>query len=252
MPRVEPLETGVYLITNTATGKVYVGSAAVSLEGRMAGHRRALAKGEHDNKYLQRSYDKHGPAAFRYDVLERCPPAQCVGREQHWLDRYDAANRSKGYNIAPTAGSMRGYRHTIGTKAKISSIVTGAMARPEVRQRLQDGQARRVANPALGPKIAAATKAAMARPDVRKRFLAGMVRRPRAKPKPPPKFKMPSRVSPEVVAEIRRLYRWRSSEYGTYGLARRFKLSQFAVMGIVSGRTYRSVPGDKLVQGELF
>ena len=50
-----------------------------------------------------------------------------------------------------------------------------------------------------------------------------------------------SKLSTEQVREIRRLYRFGSREFGTYALARRFKVSKRTVWLIVNRETYRAV-----------
>lgn len=113
-------QSGVYSITNTANGKVYIGSA-VSIRGRLLYHRSYLRRGKHDNKHLQRSWDRHGEASFRFDVLETCDAGSVIEREQYWIDALGVTDRSKGYNICPAAGSaMRGRTHSEETRAKMS------------------------------------------------------------------------------------------------------------------------------------
>lgn len=115
------IRTGVYCIRNKANGKVYVGSAALSLKMRLYEHRRCLVAGKSHNKYLQKSWDKYGADAFEFLILERCPVSECVGREQYWMDQYRATERDFGYNLSPVAGSQLGFRHTEETKAKVSA-----------------------------------------------------------------------------------------------------------------------------------
>ena len=164
MPPLNGWTTGVYQIKNRLTGQVYVGSASTSLAGRISNHRWCLEHGVHDNSYLQRAYNKYGRAAFVFSVLEKCSPALCVKREQYWMDRLGAADRSRGYNLAPTAGSMFGYRHTEADKRRIAEITKERMARPEVRANVKAGQARRVANPLLAVKVSAGLKKHYAQP----------------------------------------------------------------------------------------
>jgi GIY-YIG catalytic domain len=58
---------GIYLITNTATGSVYVGqSRHIGL--RWGHHRHCLAHGTHNNTHLQRAWDKYGSAAFVFSI----------------------------------------------------------------------------------------------------------------------------------------------------------------------------------------
>lgn len=105
------MNSGVYLIRNKSNGKVYVGSAAISLSFRIGQHRKALRLGKHNNKHLQSSWDLYGEGAFEFVVVCKCLPANCTKHEQKWIDRYKSYDKRFGYNKSPTAGSPLGVRH---------------------------------------------------------------------------------------------------------------------------------------------
>lgn len=130
------MATGVYAIRCLANGKVYVGSAAVSTRKRWENHRRKLRGNRHENKYLQAAWDKHGEDAFEFVVIEECAPADCIAREQHWIDSTRATDRAFGFNLAPTAGSSLGYRHTEAAKAKVSAFFRGRKLSVETRAKM--------------------------------------------------------------------------------------------------------------------
>lgn len=110
---------GVYTITNTITGKVYVGSASkTTFKRRWAKHRQDLQSGNHHSRYLQRAWEKAGPDAFMFEVLEECDPQECLGREQYWMNMLQSYNPLHGYNMASSARNCIGVRHTEATKAK--------------------------------------------------------------------------------------------------------------------------------------
>ena len=58
---------GVYTITNSVTGSVYVGQS-VNIRKRWEVHRSTLAAGKHRNCYLQRAWAKYGAGAFVFAV----------------------------------------------------------------------------------------------------------------------------------------------------------------------------------------
>lgn len=102
---------GIYKITNIVNSRVYVGQSC-SIENRVAAHKRYLVRGVHENQKLQRAWDKYGPGAFQFEVLEPVNDNQMLtDREQHWIDLLDAAGPN-GYNMCPAAGSCKGYKHT--------------------------------------------------------------------------------------------------------------------------------------------
>lgn len=93
------MESGIYKIVNTATGKCYVGSAK-NFTKRWARHFKDLRNGAHSSIKLQRSYDKHGETVFIPQIIEELEYSkdQIIEREDYWMARLDS--KSNGYNIA--------------------------------------------------------------------------------------------------------------------------------------------------------
>jgi group I intron endonuclease len=86
--------------------KCYIGSTStIGFLKRWYKHVQDLNNKNHHSIYLQRSWNKYGQQNFKFDIVERCLPRNCVKREQHYLD-----NLKPEYNMSPTAGS------TLGTK----------------------------------------------------------------------------------------------------------------------------------------
>ena len=63
-------QRGIYTITNTITGRVYVGKTSASFERRWYAHRILLDKGRHHNKRLQADWQAHGADAFQFAIAE--------------------------------------------------------------------------------------------------------------------------------------------------------------------------------------
>jgi hypothetical protein len=78
---------GVYSITCTATGEVYVGSTVRGFVGRFSHHRSALACGKHRNKRLQALHDTHGAESLVYQKLAVLEPEMCARTEQALIER---------------------------------------------------------------------------------------------------------------------------------------------------------------------
>ena len=121
---------GVYQILNTVNGKQYIGSTSEkSFTRRWNVHFYQLRHGTHDNHHLQYAWNKYGEDVFKFSVLEIVDnPEEVLSREQHYLDNY--IRWGIDYNISPTAGSPRGYRHSKEAKAKISAANKGK-SKPE-------------------------------------------------------------------------------------------------------------------------
>ena len=137
------MKSGIYRITNTINGKVYIGSAS-DLAKRWSRHRTELNRGEHPNKHLQSSWNKYGEASFVHEVIERVEPGKLIEREQFYIDQL--LNTGSLYNLAPVAGSNLGLRHTAETRAKVSAATKKAMT-AEVRAKIRERMTGRILNP---------------------------------------------------------------------------------------------------------
>jgi group I intron endonuclease len=103
--------TCIYKICNIISGRIYIGSA-VDVKRRWHHHRGHLFKGTHHSRTMQRSWEKHGPDAFAFGIVELITDkANLIKREQYWIDFYDSSNPKTGFNIAPKAGSSLGRKH---------------------------------------------------------------------------------------------------------------------------------------------
>lgn len=116
-------ESGIYEIVNLVNGKRYVGSAADSSK-RFREHRRFLKLGEHPNIHLQRAWTKHGSERFEFRLIEKCPVAMLIKREQAHIDE------GADYNICPTAGSTLGRATSAETRRKIGARNRGSKKPP--------------------------------------------------------------------------------------------------------------------------
>lgn len=128
--------SGVYLIRNTVTGKVYVGSS-VNIKERWYRHRLYLGKGEHHCPHLQMAWKAYGESAFTFEVLELIGGvAAMLVREQALIDEYRAADRAFGYNVCVVVGSRAGVPLPSETRAKISRSNMGRVMPEEVRRKI--------------------------------------------------------------------------------------------------------------------
>ncbi len=148
--------TGVYCWRNLVNGKVYIGGAYKSFEGRFAEYRKRLPKGRCHNIHFQRAYDKYGKHSFKLTIIERCHPADVADRETWWIAHYDATSQDKGYNVCPTGGSRLGARHTEETRAKMSADRKGRKPTDEARARMSASGRGKVHSAEHNAKVSAA------------------------------------------------------------------------------------------------
>jgi group I intron endonuclease len=114
--------SGIYLITRSLTGQVYVGSA-VCIRSRWHRHRFDLRHGRHHSTKLQRAWNKDGGSGFVFSVLLVCAPSDLLFYEQRALDRLDGVGR--GFNMSPTAGNSLGTKHSDEARRKMSQASAG-------------------------------------------------------------------------------------------------------------------------------
>lgn len=127
--------SGIYAIINRINGKYYIGSA-VNLHHRWIQHKSALNKGYHDNKYLQKSWDKYGEDNFKFVILEEINKDKLIKHEQFWIEISNCCDDCKGYNLRPTANNQLNYKHSEETKLKIANTKRGKKWSVESRIKL--------------------------------------------------------------------------------------------------------------------
>jgi hypothetical protein len=137
--------SGIYKITNTVNGKIYIGSA-VNIPIRRNKHFSLLSRNIHPNQFLQNSYNKNGKDCFCFETIELVENKCCLlEREQYFIDLHRSNNRDIGYNIAKIAGStmgipspMKGIPRPESVKEKLRIANTGKkQPRAQVEKRLK-------------------------------------------------------------------------------------------------------------------
>ena len=125
------MPSGIYSIEHVASGRLYIGSA-VDLHSRWAQHTRELEGGWHGNQKLQNAWVKYGEYAFRFAVIEICPAARLIEREQHYIDTLDPH-----YNIAKIAGNHLGVKRSAETRKRLSESAKGRKFSLETRAKMR-------------------------------------------------------------------------------------------------------------------
>jgi group I intron endonuclease len=113
------MASGIYAITNKINGNQYIGSA-MDFRKRWKLHVYQLRHKKHHCAYLQHAWDKNGPDAFEFSIIETCDVDSMIKREQFYIDTLQPV-----YNIFRTAGSPSGYKLSLETRKKISASLLG-------------------------------------------------------------------------------------------------------------------------------
>lgn len=168
----KPSDTpGVYGILNIVTGAIYVGSS-VQMRKRWQVHRRQLARGEHDNTPMQRSWVKHGEENFVFYVVARGIPEEIL-----WDLETDfiPACPEERYNLMLTATAGRGPRLSSETRAKISASNRGRKLVPlsaEHRAKISAANRGKLRSPEQRARISAARRGKPLSPQTRAKISA--------------------------------------------------------------------------------
>jgi group I intron endonuclease len=126
----------VYLITNTVTGKRYVGKTERTVEWRWTCHVRAINRSH--RPLISSAIAKYGAENFKIETLSACTnPRTLCDVERFWI-RHLSTKVPNGYNLTDGGDGAGGYarRHSLETREKIRKSLTGRKLPLEVRLKI--------------------------------------------------------------------------------------------------------------------
>lgn len=90
----------IYVLTNTANGKVYVGQTIQPLNRRWNSH--VWASRHRPTMAVSAAIRKYGPEAFTVTLVEECQSRETLDEaERRWIDHLNSLDPAKGYNKKP-------------------------------------------------------------------------------------------------------------------------------------------------------
>ena len=114
---------GIYMLTCTPTGQMYIGSS-VDVGERFYAHRGELRRGRHKNRLLQAAWNEHGEDALDFRIVEVVDHlARLRARENAWLRDVQPFD-PVGFNNHRNARG-RGFRFTPEQCANVSAALKG-------------------------------------------------------------------------------------------------------------------------------
>lgn len=222
------LKPGIYKITNTHTGRIYIGQAK-EFKSRWKGHSSSLRSGKHQNKFLQNDFNKCKEELGHDDflvfeiieVMEGSTKKERSDREEIEIAKY-FDNCKVCYNIKEKAGDTERSCYSLTpeeTKKKQSESMKKRWENPEyaasIRAILEDN----LSNPEVKQKLSEARREAWNDPTYRASMSEKIaaVKRTEENRKAVSEFMKEYKSLPEVKEKISEASKkmWKSEEYRT-------------------------------------
>lgn len=160
---------GIYKITSP-TGRIYIGQS-IDIDFRFSTYKNLKCK---QQMRLYSSFVKHGVNNHLFEVVEECCVDMLNERERHWQDLYDVIGKG-GLNcelvstnrlpkvVSETtrlkiSNSLKGFRHTEESKAKITKALIGRTVSDETKLKISNSNKGKHRSPETAVKISNALK----------------------------------------------------------------------------------------------
>lgn len=95
---------GIYKITNSVDGKIYVGQSK-NIYRRWKEHKTELNNKRKNNRHLQYAWNKYKEENFIFCIIEQCTMDELDSKEDYWINHYNSTNENCGYNVV-TGGNL--------------------------------------------------------------------------------------------------------------------------------------------------
>jgi len=105
------MKSGIYKIEHLKSFKVYIGSS-YNINKRIINHISCLRRNIHENRYLQKAFNKYGEKSFKFNKIETVPINKLLEKELFWINYYSSSNRKYGYNLLPIPGRTSGVKRS--------------------------------------------------------------------------------------------------------------------------------------------
>ena len=111
----------IYLLRNTANGKVYIGKTEKLACERLAEHIKESSRGS--DRRLCQAIRKHGSDKFLLEIIEHISEEQSSERERFWIAHFKSKDYKFGYNMTDGGEGAPGRKSREDTCRKISEAM---------------------------------------------------------------------------------------------------------------------------------
>lgn len=131
--------SGIYVLKNKITGKVYVGQTE-DFSKRQKQHRNRLQQeGYRSYCKLYPAVKKYGLSNFEFVLIEQCEKSRLNDRERYWISQFDSFRN--GYNATEGGNASISYwtgkKRAAETNEKIRSALTGRKTPKHIREKMR-------------------------------------------------------------------------------------------------------------------
>lgn len=126
--------SGIYKITCLGNNKCYIGSS-LDVKTRISIHKYSLRYNRHQNKYLQRAWNKYGEDNFTFEIIEYLD----IGlqeREKELILQYNSLSTADGFNMKLPGYTGIGASNEV--KSKLSLIRKGKKLTDQTKKRISE------------------------------------------------------------------------------------------------------------------
>ena len=133
---------GIYSITNTTNGKMYIGSTWKSFGWRYKQHTTKLRQGKHHCSHMQRAWEKYGGNGFLFEILEIIKDRSLLlEKERFYIEKYNSYkngyNENPNPNLSPMFNDSSRLKSST-THKKLWDNLKSSMTEEEFKQYKQD------------------------------------------------------------------------------------------------------------------
>jgi len=127
----------IYKLYFNGDDRVYIGKTHRPLSKRRNNHIQRIKSKQHSNHLLREAMIKYGQDAMVLEEIEKCTLENSAEREIHWINQYNATDRSKGFNLSIKSNGSVSFNLSEEQKQKISIAKKGVGLSMEHKERVR-------------------------------------------------------------------------------------------------------------------